>query len=82
MEAWQKVQNRKREKRMTTTYYIVQLEHNVWLAPWDSDPGRTENIENAQRFPLRQAAEKALKRARQYRPFREAFVDKLKATVI
>jgi hypothetical protein len=67
---------------MTTTYYIVQLEHNVWLAPWDGDPARTEAIENAKRFPSRKAAEQALKRARGYRPFARAFVDKLKATVI
>ena len=65
-----------------TTYYIVQLEHEVWLAPWYGDPGRTEAIENAQRFPSRKAAEMALERAREYRPFRRAFVDKLKATVI
>ena len=64
-----------------TTYYIVQLEHEVWLAPWYGDPGRTEAIKDAQRFPSRKAAERALKRARGYRPFRRAFVDKLKATV-
>ena len=64
-----------------TTYYIVQLEHEVWLAPWYGDPGRTEAIENAKRFPARQAAVKALEQAREYRPFRDAFVDRLKATV-
>ena len=67
---------------IVTTYYIVQLEHEVWLAPWHGDPGRTTAIENAQRFPSRKAAEDALTVAREYRPFREAFVDKLKATVI
>ena len=65
-----------------TRYYIVQLEHEVWLAPWYGDPGWTESIEHAQRFPSRKAAEKALEQARQFRPFRNAFVDKLKATVI
>ena len=65
-----------------TTYYIVQLEHEVWLAPWYGDPGRTESVENAQRFTSRKAAEKALELAREYRPFRNAFVDRLKAMAI
>ena len=65
-----------------TSYYIVQLEHEVWLAPWYGDPGQTESIDNAKRFPSRKAAERALELAREYRPFRNAFVDKLKATVI
>ena len=79
IDAWQKVQNRKHAMR---TYWIVQLEHEVWLAPWYGDPGRTEAIENAKRFSSRKAAEKALEQAREYRAFREAFVDRLKATVI
>ena len=65
-----------------STYYIVQLEHEVWLAPWYGDPGRTEAIENAKRFSSRKQAEADLEKAREYRPFRRAFVDKLKATVI
>jgi hypothetical protein len=64
------------------TYWVVQLEHNVWLAPWDGDPGRTEAIENAKRFPSKKAAEKALERAREYRPFPVSFIDRMKATVI
>jgi hypothetical protein len=67
---------------IVTTYYIVQLEPDVWLAPWDGDPGRTEAIENAKRFPSRKAAEKALDDARTYRSFWYAFIDRMKATVI
>jgi len=65
-----------------TRYWIVQLEHEVWLAPWDGDPGRTESVESAQRFTSKRQAEAALKRAREYRPFDRAFVDTLRATVI
>ena len=64
------------------TYWIVQLHHECWLAPWYGDPGLCTVVENAKRFSSRKAAERALKRARDWGEFREAFVDKLKATVI
>ena len=63
-------------------HYIVQLEFEVWLAPWFGDPGRTCTIETAKRFSSRQQAVNALEAARQYRPFRDAFVDILRAMVI
>ena len=63
-------------------YYIVQLEFECWLASWEGDPGRTTVLENAKRFRSRSAATKALNDARKYRPFANAFVDILKATVI
>lgn len=63
-------------------HYIVQLEFEVWLAPWDGDPGRTCTIEFAKRFSSRRQAETALEAARRYRPFRDAFIDVLWATVI
>ena len=49
--------------------YIIELEKGVWLAPWEGDPGRTLDINKAKIFHNKQDAEKALKDARQYRPF-------------
>lgn len=63
-------------------HYIVQLEFEVWLAPWKGDPGRTVNIENAQRFSSRARAEMALAKVRELHEFPNAFVDVLRATVI
>lgn len=58
-----------------TKYHIVQLEVGCWVAPWGGEPGRTVNIENAERFKSRKAAECALADAREYRVFAGAFVD-------
>jgi hypothetical protein len=63
-------------------YWIVQLEYETWLAPWSGDPGRCTVVENAKRFSSRKAAERALQQAREWGEFRNAFVDRLKATVI
>jgi hypothetical protein len=68
-----------------TTYYIVQLAHETWLGPeWTNgpEPGETGCLKHARRFTTRETAENALAEAREYRPFRDAFVDRLKATVI
>ena len=67
---------------MISKHYIVQLDFEVWLAPWKGDPGLTFNIENAQRFSSRARAEAALANARELREFPNAFVDVLRATVI
>lgn len=67
---------------MLSEHYIVQLCFECWIAPWDGDPGRTCKIENARRFSSRKQAERALVNARKYRDFPDAFVDKLRATVI
>jgi len=62
-------------------YYVVQLAYELWLAPC-CDLGLAQRIEDAKRFPSRRAAEEALEKARQFRPYPDAFVDVLRATVI
>lgn len=52
--------------------FIVELENNVWLAPWYGDPGRTIVKENAARFKNYELAEKALKAAKEFRNFEKA----------
>ena len=52
--------------------YIVELESGVWLADWEGDPGRTVVKENAQKFQIERQAIRALKKAREYRPFNYA----------
>ena len=67
---------------MANEHFIVQLEAGVWLAGWKGDPGRTFEIENAQRFSSRARAEMALAKVRELHEFPNAFVDVLRATVI
>ena len=52
--------------------YIVKLEDGVWLATWDSDPGRTTVESAAKRFDTHYRAQLALRDARQFRPFADA----------
>jgi len=52
--------------------YIVELEQNTWIAPWEGDPGRTSVIENSKVFPTKRTAEAGLKAARKYCQFRFA----------
>jgi len=52
--------------------YIVELEKGVWIAPWEGDPGRTLEIENAKQYKQRNWAKRGLKMAREYRPFKKA----------
>ena len=54
--------------------YIVELEYGVWLAPWDGDPGRTLQKENARKFHTKADANYYLTQARIYRPFEFAKV--------
>lgn len=54
--------------------YILELEDRVWLAPWDGDPGRTLDINNAIKFINISGAFKELKYARKFRPFKHAKV--------
>lgn len=56
--------------------WIVELEHGVWLADRDGDPGRTLVRESALQFTSRQSARQALGTAREYRPFARAVVQK------
>ena len=67
---------------MLSKHFIVQLEFQVWLAPWEGDPGRTTRIEHAQKFDSQAKAERALANARKFRPFERGFVDTLRATVV
>jgi hypothetical protein len=49
--------------------YIAELEKGVWIAPWDGDPGRTVVKRNAATFTQKLQAWRAIKKAREYRPF-------------
>lgn len=51
--------------------YIVELEEGCWLAPWNGDPGRTLLAEHAQRFKSWRSAKLAVKRALQFRKFKD-----------
>jgi hypothetical protein len=55
--------------------YIVELQPDCWLAPWAQDPcGRTLVKASAKRYKSEGAAERALRKARKYRPFAGAVV--------
>ena len=60
--------------------FIVEIERDVWLADWEGDPSRTLDIRTAKLFKSERAANLALKRARQYRPFINGAVKKLTTT--
>jgi len=55
--------------------YLVELEEDVWLAPWSGDPGRTTVKHCAKRFPTRHGARVALGWARKHRPFENAKIE-------
>lgn len=55
--------------------FIVELESGVWLAPWNGDPGRTLVQKTARLFGSRAAGERALEKARAFRPFPNARVE-------
>lgn len=59
------------------TEYIVELESNVWLAPWSGDPGRTLAKGNAKVFATYNRARRALAAAREYRPFASAMISEV-----
>lgn len=52
----------------------VQLEKGVWLKDGEGDPARTLVEENAKEFSSLTKAHKALVRAREYRPFKNAVI--------
>ena len=54
--------------------FLVELEKDCWVADWDGDPGRTVVKKNAQRFRTQKSAEKALGKARTFRPFKRAVI--------
>ena len=63
-----------------TRCYIVEIEEGVWLAPWEGDPGRTLDKENAKTFTSRFKANKALGKAREFE-FRGSYPDAKLTTV-
>lgn len=52
--------------------YVVQLEENCWLGNWQGDPPRTGDLNMARLFFISIQAERALKKARKYRPLKNA----------
>ncbi len=54
--------------------WIVELERETWIAPWSGDPGRTVVIRNARKFGSKRSAELALRKARGFRPFKNATI--------
>ncbi len=56
--------------------WIVELEKDVWIAPWDGDPGRTLKKENAEVFDDKLRASQALKYAQIFRPFKKGKIVK------
>lgn len=59
-----------------TTGWIVTLEPGCWLAPWRGDPGRTLVRASARVYPTELGARRALHRARKFRPFPRAAVER------
>lgn len=53
----------------------VLLEEGVWLASGEGDPPRTLVEENAAEYVDMEAAQRALKRARQFRSFKNAVIE-------
>ena len=55
------------------SYYIIQLEKGVFLAPWKGDPGRTLKQESAKRFSSDQSAITSLNKLKKdYSKFKNA----------
>ena len=54
--------------------FIVELQKDCWIAPWDGDPGRTIVKENAKKFKTEIQAKFALEVCRTYRSFKDARV--------
>jgi hypothetical protein len=63
--------------------YVVRLTNSgggdMWLAPWQGDPGRTFDKASAVRFKTKAKAVKALEIARQFRPKLSAVIDPTEA---
>lgn len=53
--------------------WIVELETDVWLAPWDGDPGRTLVRTAAKAFGSLGAARAGIASARKHRTFAGAY---------
>ncbi len=57
---------------MNTVSYVLELEKGVWLAPWEGNPGRTTNKEDATIFAKVEKAMMALVIVKTIRPFKKA----------
>lgn len=51
--------------------WIVELQHDCWLAPWCGDPGRTLVLGSAKQYSSAHAAKCALSRAKRVFPARD-----------
>jgi hypothetical protein len=60
-----------------TRRWVVELEHDVWLAPWSGDPGRTCVLAHARVFTSERQAKRALRIARGFSPLPFAVVREL-----
>ena len=58
--------------------FSVELEKGVWTLDVFGDPGRTVCKYNADKFKTKQSAEKALAKARTFRPFVDAKIIEVK----
>lgn len=62
--------------------FLVQIDVGCWLAPWSEDLcGRTLVKAHAKQYGSSGAAIRALKKAREYRPFKNAMIEKLEEEV-
>lgn len=52
--------------------WIIELETGVWLTKGDGDPSRTLEESSATVFTSLKSAQRALKNARKFRPFKFA----------
>ena len=59
---------------MKVNKFIVRLENECYIAAWEGDPGRTIIKGHAKIFKSIESANKALAKARKYRPFVNATV--------
>jgi hypothetical protein len=59
------------ESNMHIEVFIVQIETDCWLAPWQGDPGRTLVRKGAKRYNTHLSAERALRTAKMRFPNRD-----------
>lgn len=56
--------------------FLVRLEPGCWIAEWTGDPGRTTVKASARSFPTERSARRALSKARRFREFPKAVVER------
>jgi hypothetical protein len=67
----------KTKKAEPIVLWVVQLYDGVWIAPWSGDPGRTTKKENAKRFGALHGARVSLGKARRYKKFPNAKIERI-----